>query len=261
MMAGGLDVAVGDRHEHRGVGGDALPLLVALDALGRERDVDDQGLGGVEQIDVDVTEQLVVRQLDEQRDGPPRSAAGSRTTVAHRRVGRRARGAWPPPPRAGRSPARPTPPAAGSSHSRISMFSASDCAEPVARRRVPTRSTGRDRSTKMPPPGPRRMEIRPSLVSRVRAWAIVGPATSNSFCRSDLRPRRSPGRILPVDDPRLDRAPDRLGTRVEVGERVTVGHRGSPLVACVTPRASPRCASALTLLDVFIIVFLVLRRR
>ena len=77
------------------------------------------------------------------------------------------------------------------------MFSASDCAVPVDRRWVPRRSTGRLRSTKIPPPGPRRMEISPSLVSRVSAWAMVGPATSNSFCSSDLSPSRSPGRIFP----------------------------------------------------------------
>jgi hypothetical protein len=75
-MAGRLDVAVGDGHEHRGVGGDALSFLVALDALGREVDVDDQRLGRLEQVDVEVAEQLVVRELGKLVKSPPDQALG-----------------------------------------------------------------------------------------------------------------------------------------------------------------------------------------
>ena len=74
MVPGRLDVAVGNRHEHRSVGRDALALLVTLDALGREDDIDDQRFGRDEEIHVDMTEQLIVRQLHQRPMAGPDQA-------------------------------------------------------------------------------------------------------------------------------------------------------------------------------------------
>ena len=104
------------------------------------------------------------------------------------------------------------------------MFSASDWAVPVARRFVPTRITGRERSTKMPPPGPLRIEISPSLVSKREGLGDRRAGDVELLLEIRLEPEAVARAHLAPDDAGLDGAPDRLGTGIEVGNGFTVGH-------------------------------------
>src|SRR5690606_2436935 len=78
-----------------------------------------------------------------------------------------------------------------------SMFSPSVLASRAHNWLEPRRSTGRERATKTPPLGPRRITIRPSLTRSFRAVSSVGADTPYSFNRSDFSPRRSPGSNSP----------------------------------------------------------------
>ena len=128
VVAGRLDVAVGDGDEHRGVGGDALALLIALDALGREHDVDDQRLGGVQQVTVEVADQLVVGEIDDGvMAGPDQALRVERRMGADELVGELAQPGHQR-SRRGRQPAPPTPPAA------VSATRGSRCSRPATGR-------------------------------------------------------------------------------------------------------------------------------
>ena len=94
MVAGRLDVAVGDGDEHRGVGGDALPFLVAGDAFGRELDVDDQRLGDVQQVTVEVADQLVVGEIDDGVMAGPDEALGVERRMSADELVGEDRAAW-----------------------------------------------------------------------------------------------------------------------------------------------------------------------
>ena len=101
------------------------------------------------------------------------------------------------------------------SASRSSMFSTSDSMSRAHSCFDPCRNTGWDRSTKTPPPGPRRIGDQAVVHQQLECLVDRRTGDAELSLQRGLEPEAMTRLQLHVGDPGLERAPDHLGYRVE----------------------------------------------